>query len=110
MSMQKIIMQKIKQKFGDVNNGRYSWVDQAKCSNVGTVYFLDDDLANHGSFTYDFQDDNFTLRFFRAGAKPVHAIGFEPEGSLGSIYGKYSALPEVIKMIDIKLNMIFNHD
>ena len=107
MSMEDLIMRKMKQKFGDYNNGRYSWVDQAKRSNVGTVYFLDDDLANHGSFTYDFQHDSFTIRFFSAGANPVNAVGFDPEGSLGTVYGKYNDLPKAMTKVSDMFEKVF---
>lgn len=108
MSMQKIILDKIKQKIGDVSSKRFSWVDKPNWANTGTVYLLDDNLASGGSITYDFQHDYFTLTFFKSGSKPIHAIGFEPEGSVGKVYGYYHTLPQDMIKVDQALDKLFN--
>lgn len=108
MSMQQIILNKIRQKLGDLSPKRFSWVDKPNWANTGTVYLLNDDLSSAGSITYNFQNDYFDLTFFKAGAKPIHTIGFDPEGSVGKVFGHYHTLPEDMVKVDVTITKMFN--
>jgi hypothetical protein len=76
-------------------------------ANVGTVFFIDEDLNTLGSFTFDYQFDNFYLRFYKGNDTPVRDR-CSTNQSVAMIHGKYESMSDAIAQVKKAIAEIFS--
>ena len=107
IKMQDFLMNKINAIASSYKEDKYfDCVISYNASNVGTVFLIGEDLNTLGSFTFDYQLDNFYLRFYKGDDTPIRDR-YSTNKSVAMIHGKYESMSDAMQQVKAALAEIF---